>query len=54
MCICLHLAFNSAFPLSYKHPKGKINLKYVFIKPTFLAAYVIEKWLVMKSLMLIS
>ena len=27
------LCFISMFPLSYRHPKGKVNLNYVFIKP---------------------
>ena len=25
--------FISMFPLSYRHPKGKVGLNYVFIKP---------------------
>ena len=50
MCACLFL--NSVWPINYKLPKGKVNLNCVFRCPAVLAAYAIEKWLVIQSLMM--
>ena len=41
-------------PLSYKHPKGKLIFIVSLQSPAFTAAYTIEKWLMVKSLLVMS
>ena len=53
-CVGAFSSFMFMLPLSYKHPKGKLIFIVSLQSPAFTAAYTIEKWLMVKSLLVMS